>query len=121
MKLKTDENLPTEVVTALRAHGHDAISVVEQDLGGAADDAVANVCKMEQRALMTLDLDFADIRAYPPEDYSGIIVVRPNAQTVSAIVALTEQLIRLFETSSPAGQLWILDEFHVRIRPKSLP
>lgn len=118
MKFKTDENLPAEVVTALCDHGHDAISVVEQNLGGAADSAVANVCKMEQRTLMTLDLDFADIRAYPPEDYPGIIVVRPKVQTVSAIVGLAEQVVRLLENSSPFGQLWILDESHVRIRPK---
>ena len=118
MKFKTDENLPMEVVTTLGDHGHDAISVVEQNLGGATDGAVADVCRMEQRALMTLDLDFADIRTYPPEDYSGIIVVRPKVQTVSAIVGLTEQVVRLLENSSPVGQLWILDESHVRIRPK---
>lgn len=68
--------------------------------------------------LVTLDLDFADIRAYPPDEYSGIIVVRPRVQTISAILRLTEQVIRLLESSSPVGKLWILDEFHVRIRPK---
>jgi predicted nuclease of predicted toxin-antitoxin system len=118
MKFKTDENLPVEVVTVLCDHGHDAISVIDQNLAGSVDGVVANVCKTEQRVLMTLDLDFADIRTYPPEEYSGIIVMRPKVQTISAIVSLTEQVVRLLESSSPAGQLWILDEFHVRIRPR---
>jgi predicted nuclease of predicted toxin-antitoxin system len=118
MKFKIDENMPVEVVTVLCDHGHDAIGVVEQNLAGAADVVVANVCKTEQRVLMTLDLDFADIRAYPPEEHSGIIVVRPKVQTVPSIVGLTEHVVRLLESSSPFGQLWVLDDFHVRIRPK---
>lgn len=118
MRFKTDENLPAEIVTLLCDHGHDAISVVEQQLAGAPDNVVAKVCQSEQRVLVTLDLDFADIRAYPPDEYSGIIVVRLRVQTISAILRLTEQVIRLLESSSPVGKLWILDEFHVRIRPK---
>ena len=118
MKFKTDENLPVEVVNVLRQHGHDGMGVVEQKLGGAGDDIIAKVCQREQRVLLTLDLDFADIRTYPPEEYPGIIILRPKVQTISAIVGLTEQVTRLLENSSPAGRLWILDELHVRIRPK---
>jgi predicted nuclease of predicted toxin-antitoxin system len=119
MKFKIDENLPVEVVFALSDHGHDAISVVDQNLAGAVDSVVANVCRSEQRAVVTLDMDFADVRTYLPEEYSGLIVLRPRVHTISAIVRLTMQLVRLFESLSPVGQLWILDEFHVRIRPKS--
>lgn len=78
MRFKTDENLPAEIVTLLCDHGHDAISVVEQQLAGAPDNVVAKVCQSEQRVLVTLDLDFADIRAYPPDEYSGIIVCSPQ-------------------------------------------
>lgn len=118
MKFKIDENLPVELVTALCDHGHDAISVVDQNLAGSTDGVVANVCKIEHRVLVTLDLEFADIRTYPPDEYPGIIVLRPKVQTISAIVSLTNQAIRLLENLSVVGQLWILDEFHVRIRPK---
>lgn len=118
MKFKTDENLPLEVSVLLREHGHDAISVVEQQLAGATDEIIARVCQNEQRVLMTLDLDFADIRAYPPDEYSGIIVFRPKSRMISAIIRLAEQLVHLLESSSPVGQLWILDEFHVRIRSR---
>ena len=38
---------------------------------GAVDPDVAQACQKEARALVTLDLDFSDIRAYPPEDYQG--------------------------------------------------
>lgn len=118
MKFKVDENLPVAVVTILCDQGHDAISVVDQNLAGAPDGDVANVCRTEQRVLITLDVDFADIRTYPPEEYAGIIVLRPKVQTISAIVGLTNQAVQLLKSTSPVAQLWILDEFHVRVRPK---
>lgn len=76
MRFKTDENLPEESAAVLREAGHDAHTVREQTLGGHPDDDVAAVCKREQRALVTLDLDFSDIRSYPPEELEGLIVLR---------------------------------------------
>lgn len=116
MKFKSDENLPIEVVDLLRQEGHDALSVMDQQLAGHPDTDVAAVCRAEHRALVTLDLDFSDIRSYPPEDYFGIIVLRPGLQTISSIVRLTTRAIALLDTESPIGRLWIVDELQVRIR-----
>ena len=69
MKFKIDENLPTELAGLLQQKGHDAISVVEQELGGKPDTAIASVCQNEKRALVTLDKDFADIRHYSPREF----------------------------------------------------
>ena len=44
MKFKVDENLPVEVAQLLRETGHDVITVLEQGLGGAKDQAVAEIC-----------------------------------------------------------------------------
>jgi predicted nuclease of predicted toxin-antitoxin system len=37
MKFKIDENLPVEIADLFRAAGFDAITVLEQTLGGEAD------------------------------------------------------------------------------------
>lgn len=66
MKFKTDENLPFEAALALREHGWDAQTVGEEGLAGATDEILASCAKGESRVLVTLDLDFANIRAYPP-------------------------------------------------------
>ena len=121
MKFKTDENLPVEVVDLLRQAGHDALSVMDQQLAGHPDEDVAAVCQAEQRALVTLDLDFSDIRSYPPEDYEGIIVLRPVLQTISSILRLTTRAVSLVDTESLAGRLWIVDENQVRIRGGNPP
>lgn len=41
MKFKLDENLPLEATALLRAAGFDAKSVLDQNLGGEADERLA--------------------------------------------------------------------------------
>ena len=76
LKFKVDENMPVEIAALLVQAGHDALTVPDQQLGGRADPDVANVCQHEGRAVVTLDLHFADIRTYPPANYAGIVVLR---------------------------------------------
>ena len=63
MQFKIDENLPIEIAEMLNDAGHDAKTVNNQQLQGARDHPLVNVCKSEHRALITLDTDFSDIRA----------------------------------------------------------
>lgn len=121
MNFKTDENLPVEVADLLRQQGHDALSVVDQQLAGRPDVDVAAVCQAEKRAIVTLDLDFSDIRSYPPEEYFGIIVLRPIPQTISSILRLTSSVSALLDSEPLVGQLWIVDERQVRIRGGNPP
>lgn len=116
MKFKTDENMPYEVAEILRKAGHDALTVLCQELGGQSDDRIAEVCKAEGRAIVTLDLDYSDIRAYPPEIFSGIIVLRPSSQTMANVRRLVIQVLALLDIEPLAGHLWIVDEGQVRIR-----
>lgn len=56
MKFKLDENLPVELVTDLRGLGHDADTVTDEGLRGAADPAVVDAALAADRILFTLDL-----------------------------------------------------------------
>jgi predicted nuclease of predicted toxin-antitoxin system len=116
MRFKTDENLPIEIPELLRQHGHDAVSVPEQHLAGEPDPIVAQVCLSEGRALVTCDLDFSDIRAYPPEAYRGIVVLRPSVQTISALIRLMNRALPLFGQEPLHGHIRIGDHCEVRMR-----
>lgn len=116
MKFKLDENLPERVRDALIAQGLDAHTVPQEGLSGARDDAVLQACLAEGRILVMLDLDFADIRAYPPGAYPGIWVLRPPKQTFRAIETLVLAGVRLAATEPVQGRLWVIDEQRVRIR-----
>jgi predicted nuclease of predicted toxin-antitoxin system len=53
MRFKVDENLPPEASTFLVEQGHDAVTVWGQQLKGATDPRLAEVCRSEQRVLVT--------------------------------------------------------------------
>lgn len=116
MKFKVDENLPDEVVGALRAAGHDAISIATQDLSGTDDNTIAARITQEERCLVTLDLGFGDIRAYPPTAYKGIIAVRAKRQDKATVLSLVQRLMPRLATEPIAGKLWIVEEDRIRIR-----
>lgn len=119
MKFKLDENLPAPAVEVLRAAGHDAVSLLDQIPAGAEDAVVARLVQQEERVLVTLDLDFADIRAYEPGAYRGIVVLRPRRGSADEVVGLLKQLVGALERESPDGRLWIVDSQRIRIRGES--
>lgn len=116
LKFKLDENLPDLVRESLGALGLDVHTVAGEQLSGASDEVVLRACIAENRVLITLDLDFSDIRAYPPGSYPGIWVLRPQKQTFMAIEALVQAGVRLSAVERVQGQLWVIDEQRVRIR-----
>ena len=116
MRFKVDENLPVEVAELLRQHAHDALTVTDHQLNGQPDTHIADICRAEGRALVTLDLDFADIRNYPPDDSAGIIVLRPATQSIASVLRLLQRLLPLLVGQPVTSSLWIVDEHRVRIR-----
>lgn len=99
MRFKIDENLPTESAQLLTDAGHDAKTIHDQQMVGEVDARVSSVCRSEHRVLVTLDLDFADIRTYPPAEHHGIVVLRLRTQAKPAVMQLLAQLIRLLPSS----------------------
>lgn len=116
MKFKTDENLPVEAATALRDAGHDAETVWDEGLAGADDTTIASRSRSEVRILVTADLDFANIRAYPPEDYPGLIVLRLRQQDKANATAVMKRVALALGHRSPEGELWIVEEDFIRFR-----
>lgn len=93
MRFKVDENLPEEAAQLLRRAGYDASTVLGQNMGGESDPDLSLVCQREQRALITLDLGFADIRTYPPKEYFGLLVLRLKRQDKMHVVGTVERLL----------------------------
>jgi predicted nuclease of predicted toxin-antitoxin system len=116
MRFKTDENLPDEVAEMLRDAGWDALSVVAQGMQGSSDAHLAEVCTHEARTLITLDLGFGNIKAYPPRTHAGIIVLRPARPAKPTVLALVSRVIDALRLRSLDNELWIVDERKLRIR-----
>jgi predicted nuclease of predicted toxin-antitoxin system len=116
MRFKIDENLHDDVAVLLTDAGHDAHTVHAEGLRGTNDAALARHCVDEARALVTLDLDFADIRAFPPATIAGLIVLRVRDQSRPQMLSVMTQVLDLLRREPIAGRLWIVTEAGVRIR-----
>ena len=116
MRVKLDENLPIQLKRIFTESGHDAATVVDEGIGGATDAEVASACLVEDRVLVTQDLDFANIRTYPPSLYPGIIVIRLGSQSRDSILEAGKTLVDALAQSSPQGQTWIVEDARLRIR-----
>ena len=114
-RFKLDENMPARAQAVLREAGHDATTVLEQGLGGARDETVAAACAAEKRILVTLDLDFADMRLYGSVDAPGIIVIRLPRQDIDLIRTVMLRALVELEREPLDGGIWIVEPHRVRI------
>ena len=66
MQFKVDENLPSKVANMLNDSGHDALTIHDQHTVGDPDPRLAVVRQGQEQALITLDVNFSDIRTHLP-------------------------------------------------------
>jgi predicted nuclease of predicted toxin-antitoxin system len=114
-----DANLPRMAVDAVRDAGHLAEFARDIGLGGASDATIAAHARATRAALVTRDLDFADVRQYPPEHYEGIVVLRLSDNAVASEIA---GAVRRFVSADEflrelRGRLAIVEHDRVRFRP----
>jgi predicted nuclease of predicted toxin-antitoxin system len=119
MRIKLDENLDVRLATFLKRAGYDTNTVQEQGLRGTEDEALYEVCKVEGRILVSLDLDFSNIIRFPPQGTSGLVVLRGPNQLFPTMRILVETLIDALNRESPAGSLWIVEPGRLRIHEET--
>ena len=116
MKLLLDENLSPLHGRTLRALGHDAVSIVELGLSGA-DDTVVRATAIEQdRILVTMDGDFANVLRYPPSETPGVLRFRLHPATEQAIDNALRWAVPHLSGTDLQGKLVIVDDRKIRIR-----
>ena len=116
MKLKLDENLGTQIRGLFEDGGHEASTVAGQRICGASDLELITRCRQERRALVTLDLDFANPLQFRPSEYYGIAVLRPSEPiSVRHLKELCRTLLDALSRQSLQGQLWIVERGRIRI------
>jgi predicted nuclease of predicted toxin-antitoxin system len=119
MKLKLDENLGELGREMLTAQGHDVSTVAMQRMSGSPDVTLYETCRLESRALITLDRDFGEVLRFPPEDSAGVAVLDCRGRlSPSTILARINELALVLAIQSISGQLWIVEPGRVRVHEK---
>ena len=116
MNLKLDENLSRHLKPALISVGHDVLTAADEDLLSRPDVEVAASAAREGRMLFTLDVEFADLRKYPPGSHPGIVLFRPASLGPLSVNAFVERFVRSTELSLLSGCVAVVEPHSVRVR-----
>jgi predicted nuclease of predicted toxin-antitoxin system len=116
MKLKLDENLSRHLKPVLIGLGHDVLTAADENLLSQPDTEIARAAKNERRMLLTLDIEFADLRKYPPGSHPGVILFRPHSLSPLSVNAFIADFIRRTDLDKLAACVAVVDPVHVRIR-----
>ena len=116
MKFLIDENLPIEVGERLRQASYDVAIVKGRYLSGKPDIDIVSACHLENRILVSLDLDFGDVQTYPPAEFPGFLLLRLKRQDRNYLLEIMDTLIQMFLKEPLARQLWIVEEDQIKIR-----
>jgi predicted nuclease of predicted toxin-antitoxin system len=99
----------------LQQAGHDVATVHEQHLNGAPDEQVFEVCRVEGRCLVTLDLDFTNPLRFDLANGPGVCVVRYASHAVrESTLAAARTLADALTKRDVSGRLWIVSRDRIR-------
>ena len=113
-----NEDLPRSACNLIRRYGYEAIDVRDIGLRGAKDSDIGAYAQREAMCPVTGDFGFADIRNYPPGNYSGLVVLGiPRDATASMILHLLDGFLKDAKLISELpSKLAIVEPGRVRIR-----
>jgi predicted nuclease of predicted toxin-antitoxin system len=114
--VKLDENLGRLHAELLREHGYDADRVHDEGISGAKDPDLWAKVVAEGRFLITLDLDFSDIRRFRPGSHPGILLVRAGNNSRTAVLNVLRRVLAEHPLESLQGCLAVADRDITRIR-----
>jgi predicted nuclease of predicted toxin-antitoxin system len=116
VRFKLDENIGRRGIAAFEAEGHDVSSIHLQKLEGSPDSVVYEVCRAEQRVLVTLDLDFANPLVFDPRRTAGVAVLRLSRNPEpSELAVATHRLLVSLRYQSINGSLWVVRPERIRV------
>jgi predicted nuclease of predicted toxin-antitoxin system len=120
MRFKLDENFGMRTIGIFKNANHDIETVRQQQLHGSTDRRLFEICRKENRCLVTLDLDFADVLRFPPAESAGIAVIRlPHNPSMKMLESLVSNLLSAIKSESIKGNLWIVESSRIRIHQKN--
>jgi len=116
MKLKLDENLSRHLKPVLIGLGHDVLTAADENLLSHPDTELAQAAKEDQRMLMTLDVEFADLRKYPHGAHPSVILFRPLSLSPLSVNAFITDFVRRTDPDKLDACVAVVDPVNVRVR-----
>lgn len=111
-KVLCDENISGGIYSSLVESGFDVTRVSQ----GMKDSEIAVLTKKEKRIILTFDSDFANILAYPPKDFYGIIRIKIDPPVNAVVVTALQKVFKaLGSMEGFRGKLVVVEAWKFRV------
>jgi len=114
--VKLDEPLADSLAELVRSHGYPAGTVLGQNWGGLKDPLLWPLVQAAREFFVTTDKGFGDIRVYPPGTHAGILVLRPDRESLPEFRSLLEKVLVSHRLEELAGCVTVANSRGIRIR-----
>jgi len=109
MRFLVEMNLPPALGGSLRAQGHDAIHVLEAGYATLPDREILLRAAIDDRIVVSFDLDFGDIAAVLRQSRPSVILPRLR-------LARQAYVRQRLQVAIGAGAIVLVEDFRIRIR-----
>jgi hypothetical protein len=116
LAVKLDEDPSPLCVPPIVAAGYAARTVHEQKSTGLSDPDLWTRVQASGELLITADKGFGDIRLYVPGTHKGILLLRPDRDSVPEYRLLIEQTLARTKLDDLVGALAVASPRGLRVR-----
>jgi len=116
MKFLLDMGLSPRMAAHLRQFGHDAVHLSEQRLETLSDPEIIEEARLENRILLTHDLDFGELMAAARLELPSVVTFRLRNMHPQNVQRYLNAIIAGLEASHPHGVMISVVEECIRIR-----
>lgn len=116
MKFLLDENVSSLFIEKIKNQYHGSVDIFDIGYDGKDDSEIYGFLKQHKYILITFDLDFSDIRKFPPEFVEGIIVLRFKNKKIQDLITATSSYLEELEKRDFEHSLVIFQNSGIRIR-----
>lgn len=121
-KFLVDEDLTRSLARELRQAGIDAVDARDAGLRGRPDGEILAFAVSEGRAVLTADLGFGNLLAFPPSSHHGVVVARfPTQMSVRALNDAVLASVRSLTDDEIDRAVVILEPGRIRLRRRPSP
>jgi predicted nuclease of predicted toxin-antitoxin system len=116
VKFLADMGVSMATVRALRQAGEEVVHLREEGLIKLPDDQILAKAKLEQRVILTFDLDFGGLLAAASGATPSVVLFRMRNQTPAAATPRLFRVLEACRTALEAGAIVIVEDEGYRLR-----
>jgi len=116
MKFLGDMGIYPRTIALLREQGYDAIHLIEENLEKMTDQNILDKARQEERILLTVDLDFAQLLAISGDSLPSVILFRLGNVSREVVNRRLLAILNNYATELTNGLIISVTDVSIRLR-----